>query len=300
MNRLAEKGWTITEMLIVVAVIVLIVTISLPALERAREQARRAACASNMHHIHQGVMNYASANSWKLPPFALDQLQNASLPMAGHWGGREQANDPTQKFRKNVDAVNFYALVFQGMVSRTALLCPGSRAGFNKDAPGYFPYTRKFSSYSLRFPYTSDLFQSGESFGYFRQASSGFRVTPNIPPLPFARIDGRYRIGPFPGGAVGDGIFDVVEDTLFADTFWYQDSQQEGDDSTDPVRYAVSMGWCHEDRFNVMSGGGSLKLVQDDGTVAGHTHSPERAIAWDEQFNARPLEVVWQFFDRAK
>ena len=46
-----KKGFTLIELLVVVSVITLLVSILLPSLARAREQAHRAICANNIKQI---------------------------------------------------------------------------------------------------------------------------------------------------------------------------------------------------------------------------------------------------------
>ena len=56
------RGFTLIEILVVVAIIALLISILLPSLRRAREQARRVACATNLRTCHQALMFYAQAN----------------------------------------------------------------------------------------------------------------------------------------------------------------------------------------------------------------------------------------------
>jgi len=52
-------AFTLIEVLVVVAIIALLVSILLPSLRRARGEARRVGCLSNLHAIHVGSMAYA-------------------------------------------------------------------------------------------------------------------------------------------------------------------------------------------------------------------------------------------------
>jgi len=52
-------GFTLIELLVVISIISLLIAILLPALSRAREQARRAACASNVRQFMVAVHIYA-------------------------------------------------------------------------------------------------------------------------------------------------------------------------------------------------------------------------------------------------
>ncbi len=53
----------------VVAILALLLTILAPSLERAKEAARRAVCASNLHGAGQAVFVYSGSNSGRIPPF---------------------------------------------------------------------------------------------------------------------------------------------------------------------------------------------------------------------------------------
>ncbi len=62
-----RSAFTLIEVLVVVAIIALLVAILLPSLSRAREQAKRAACASNLHQQGLGMYSYANDNRAFLP-----------------------------------------------------------------------------------------------------------------------------------------------------------------------------------------------------------------------------------------
>ena len=55
-------GFTLVELLVVIAIILLLVTLLLPSLTLAREAARRAVCAANLHHIGLAQVQYAQEN----------------------------------------------------------------------------------------------------------------------------------------------------------------------------------------------------------------------------------------------
>jgi len=63
-----EPGFTLIELLVVIAVIALLMGILLPALNRAREQARKIACLSNMRQMGLAVTAYLTDSEYRLPP----------------------------------------------------------------------------------------------------------------------------------------------------------------------------------------------------------------------------------------
>jgi len=51
-------GFTLVELLVVIAIIGILVALLLPAIQAAREAARRAQCVSNMHNVALAVLNF--------------------------------------------------------------------------------------------------------------------------------------------------------------------------------------------------------------------------------------------------
>jgi prepilin-type N-terminal cleavage/methylation domain-containing protein len=91
--RKRGKGFTLIELLVVVAIIALLISILLPSLSRAKEQARIATCLSNLRSITQASVNYImDKNSavFALPwdfKYEGDLPQQISLATEFVWGG---------------------------------------------------------------------------------------------------------------------------------------------------------------------------------------------------------------------
>lgn len=66
------RGFTLVELLVVVAIIGILVALLLPAIQAARESARRTTCVNRMRQLSIAVMNFASAQKEKLPDSLLN------------------------------------------------------------------------------------------------------------------------------------------------------------------------------------------------------------------------------------
>jgi len=58
-DQAAGSGFTLIELLVVVAIIALLAAILFPVFSRARENARRTTCQSNLKQLAMGMIQYA-------------------------------------------------------------------------------------------------------------------------------------------------------------------------------------------------------------------------------------------------
>lgn len=61
-----QRGFTLIELLVVIAIIAILMAILMPALNRAREQGKRASCLSNLNQLTLAWIMYADENDDKL------------------------------------------------------------------------------------------------------------------------------------------------------------------------------------------------------------------------------------------
>ena len=61
-----QKGFTLIELLVVIAVIALLMAVLMPALSRAREQAKLRVCLSNLSQLQLAWIMYADSNDEKI------------------------------------------------------------------------------------------------------------------------------------------------------------------------------------------------------------------------------------------
>jgi prepilin-type N-terminal cleavage/methylation domain-containing protein len=87
----SHRGFSLVELLVVITVITLLISLLMPSLDKAREQARRTICSGNLHGIFVASAAYTADYKAYLPNVGYDYLTYPSVP--GMYGNSASANN---------------------------------------------------------------------------------------------------------------------------------------------------------------------------------------------------------------
>ena len=124
---LKKNIFTLIELLIVISIVAILAALLLPALNKARESARRISCASNFSQIGKAVAMYANDNKEHIPPYKV--TAPAEEDYMYFWGGGKNGflssylGEQTHSYAMNIGLIDKNG-------KRSKLCCPTRQPTF--------------------------------------------------------------------------------------------------------------------------------------------------------------------------
>ncbi len=137
-----KKAFTLIELLVVIAIIAILAAMLMPALSRAREEARKTQCRANVHNIGIGFHLFLTDNDGTYPAWVDDSIRDEIATDTGWQDGTAWSDHKDLlRYAAPSDGGPFYQLVTRGYLDTTALFdCPTPENMSNRNWSGPIVY----------------------------------------------------------------------------------------------------------------------------------------------------------------
>ncbi len=168
-----KTGFTLIELLVVIAIIAILAAILFPVFARARENARRASCQSNLKQIGLGAMQYAQDYDEKFFGAYMSLPPNAppSASVGGDWFGAWHWGQLMHPYTKSIQILicpsgngATVATPYSGHYGVNSLISPNNTGGV---ALAQFEATSKTFMFMDAGPYSINYDQAITPYGSF-------------------------------------------------------------------------------------------------------------------------------------